>query len=156
MWIDCAPPATADSAWIATRTMLFSGCCAVSVEPPVCAWKRSAIARGFVAAKRSLMIRAHSRRAARNFATSWKKSLCALKKKDRRAPNSSGDSPAATAASQYAMPFASVNASSCAAVEPASRMWYPEIEIVFHAGSRSAQYAKRSVVSRIDGRGGKM
>ena len=46
---DCAPPQTADSAWIATRTMLFSGCCAVSVEPPVCAWKRSASAFGFVA-----------------------------------------------------------------------------------------------------------
>ena len=37
------------------------------------------------------------------------------------------------------MPFASVNASSCTAVEPASRMWYPEIEIVFHDGMRSAQ-----------------
>ncbi len=80
--------------------MLFSGCCAVSVEPPVCAWKRRASARGFVAPKRSRMIRAHSRRAARNFATSWKKSLCALKKKDRRAPKSSGERPAATAASQ--------------------------------------------------------
>ena len=40
-----------------TRTMLFSGCCAVSVEPPVCAWKRSACAFGFVAPKRSRMIR---------------------------------------------------------------------------------------------------
>ena len=35
-------------------------------------------------------------------------------------------------------------------------MWYPEIEIVFHFGSRSCAYAKRSVVSRIDGFGGKM
>ena len=40
---DCAPPQTAESAWIATRTMLFSGCWAVSVEPPVCAWKRRAM-----------------------------------------------------------------------------------------------------------------
>ena len=79
--------------------------------------------RGFFAPKRSRMIRAQSVRAARNFATSWKKWLCALKKKDRRAPNSSGDRPASTAAWQYAMPFASVNASSCTAVEPASRMW---------------------------------
>ena len=78
---------------------------------------------GFVAPNRSRMIRAQSRRAARNFATSWKKSLCALKKNESRAPNSSGDSPASTAAAQYAMPFASVNASSCTAVEPASRMW---------------------------------
>ena len=53
---DCAPPHTAESAWIATRTMLFSGCCAVSVEPPVCAWKRSASAFGFVAPNRSRMI----------------------------------------------------------------------------------------------------
>ena len=90
---------TAESAWMATRTTLFSGCCAVSVEPPVCAWKRSACAFGFVAPKRSRMISAHSRRAARNFATSWRKSLCALKKNESRAPNSSGDSPAATAAS---------------------------------------------------------
>ena len=90
---DCAPPQTAASAWIATRTTLFSGCCAVSVEPPVCAWKRSASAFGFVAPKRSFMIRAHSRRAARNFATSWRKWLCALKKKESRAPKSSGRQP---------------------------------------------------------------
>ena len=76
------------------------GLLAVSVEPPVCAWKRSACARGFVAPKRSRMIRAQSVRAARNFATSWKKWLWALKKNERRAPNSSGDRPAATAASQ--------------------------------------------------------
>ncbi len=98
VWIDCAPPATADSACTATRTMLFSGCCAVSVEPPVCAWKRRACARGLVAPKRSRMISAHSRRAARNFATSWKKWLCALKKNESRSPKSSGESPASTAA----------------------------------------------------------
>ena len=33
---DCVPPSTAASAWIAVRTMLFSGCCAVKVEPAVC------------------------------------------------------------------------------------------------------------------------
>jgi hypothetical protein len=69
------------------------------------------------------MISAQSRRAARNFATSWKKWLCALKKKESRAPKSSGDSPASTAACAYAIPFASVNASSCARSSPASRMW---------------------------------
>ena len=78
--------------------MLFSGCCAVSVEPPVCAWKRSASAFGFVAPNRSRMISAQSRRAARNFATSWKKWLCALKKNESRSPNSSGERPASTAA----------------------------------------------------------
>ena len=100
VWIDCAPPATADNAWIATRTMLFSGCCAVRVDPPVCAWNRNACAFGFVAPKRSRMIWAQSVRAARNFATSWKKSLCALKKNESREPNASGERPAATAASQ--------------------------------------------------------
>jgi len=136
--------------------MFESGCCAVSVEPPVCAWKRSASAFGFVAPKRSPMMRAQRRRAARNFATSTKKSLCALKKKESRSPNSSGDRPASTAARQYAIPFATVNPSSCTAVAPASRMWYPEIEIVFQRGIRSAQYANRSVVSLIEGFGGKM
>ena len=56
MWIDCAPPLAAESACTATRTTLFSGCWAVSVDPPVCAWKRSACARGLVAPKRSRMI----------------------------------------------------------------------------------------------------
>src|ERR671925_11157 len=107
-----------------------------------------------VRVNRSRMMRAQSRRAARNFATSWKKWLCALKKNESRSPNSSGDNPAATAASAYAIPFASVNASSWTAVEPASRMWYPEIEMVLNFGSRSRQYAKRSVVIRIVGRGG--
>ena len=97
---DCAPPQTAESAWIATRTMLFSGCWAVSVEPPVCAWKRSASAFGFVTPNRSPITRVHTRRAARYFATSWKKSLCALKKNESRSPNSSGESPPATAAWQ--------------------------------------------------------
>jgi hypothetical protein len=46
------------------------------------------------------MIRAQSRRAARNFATSWKKWLWALKKKESRSPNLSGESPASTAAWQ--------------------------------------------------------
>ena len=95
----------------------------MSVEPPVWAWKRSASALGFVAPNRSRMIRAHSRRAARNFATSWKKWLCALKKKERRAPNSSGREARVDGGLAYAIPFASVNASSCTAVEPASRMW---------------------------------
>ena len=69
------PPHTAEKACSATRTMLFSGCCAVSVEPPVCAWNRSIWLRASVAPNRSRMIRAHSVRAARNFAISWKTSL---------------------------------------------------------------------------------
>ena len=41
------PPSTAASAWSATRTTLLSGCCAVSVTPPVWTWKRHCCARGF-------------------------------------------------------------------------------------------------------------
>ena len=44
-------------------------------KPPVWAWKRSACAFGFVAPKRSRMMSAQSALAARNLATSWKKSL---------------------------------------------------------------------------------
>ena len=47
-----------------------------------------------------------------------------------------------------------VNAISCTAVEPASRMWYPEIEMVFHFGTFLAQYSKMLVMIRIDGLGG--
>ena len=63
------------------------------------------------------------RRAARNLAISSKKSLWLLKKNDRRGAKSSMRRPRARAASTYAIPSAIVKASSCTAVEPASRMW---------------------------------
>jgi hypothetical protein len=63
------------------------------------------------------------RRAARYLAISSKKSMCALKKNERRGAKSSTSRPRSMAASTYAKPSASVKASSCAAVEPASRMW---------------------------------
>ena len=63
------------------------------------------------------------RRAARNLAISSKKSLCELKKKDRRGAKLSTSIPASTHHCTYSMPSRSVKASSCAAVEPASRMW---------------------------------
>jgi hypothetical protein len=69
------------------------------------------------------MIRAHMRRAARNFATSSKRLLWAFQKNERRGANASIARPAATAASTYAIPLASVKASSWTAVDPASRMW---------------------------------
>ena len=37
--------------------MLFSGCWAVSVEPPVWVWKRSSLLTSFLAPKRSVMMR---------------------------------------------------------------------------------------------------
>ena len=79
--------------------MLFSGCCAVSVEPPVCVWVRSIIERGSVAPKRSFMIRAHRRRSARYFAISSKKLMCVLKIHDRRGAKSSTATPRSTTAS---------------------------------------------------------
>ena len=69
------------------------------------------------------MIALHMRRAARNLATSSMRLLCTLKKNESWAPNESTSSPASTAAFTYAIASASVNASSCAASEPASRMW---------------------------------
>ena len=76
-----------------------------------------------MAPNRSRMMPAHSRRAARNFATSSKNGMWHAKKNDSRGANEASSSPAAIAASTYAIPFASVNAISCAAVAPASRMW---------------------------------
>ena len=93
-----APPQTAESACTATRTMLFSGCWAVSVEPPVWAWKRSICERGVAGAEAVAHDLGPQRRAARNLATSWKKSLWALKKNESRRANASTSSPASTAA----------------------------------------------------------
>ena len=93
-----AEPHTAEKACTATRTMLFSACCAVSVEPPVWAWKRSIRLRSSRAPNRSRITSAHTVRAARNFATSWKKLLWALKKNESRRANASTSSPASTAA----------------------------------------------------------
>ena len=109
-----------------------------------------------MAPNRSRITRAQILRAARYFAISSKKSLCALKKNEMRGTKSSTSSPASTPHCTYSMPSRSVNASSCSAVAPASRMWYPLTEIVFHFGTSVAQNAKMSVMSRIDGRGGKM
>ena len=79
MWSDWAPPRTAESAWSAVRSMLFIGWAFVSVTAAVWQWKRRRIDSARVAPKRSFMSFAHTRRAARNFATSSKKSACATK-----------------------------------------------------------------------------
>ena len=70
-----------------------SGCCSVSETPLVCAWKRISHERGCFAPNRSRIARAQMRRAARNFATSSKRSLWQLKKKLMRGANSSMSSP---------------------------------------------------------------
>ena len=117
------PPSTPAKASIAVRTMLTSGCWAVSDTPAVWVWNRSCIDRSSSAPYRSFIQRAQMRRAARYFAISSKKSMWALKKNDSRGANASTGSPACNASSTYANPLASVNANSSAAVEPASRMW---------------------------------
>ena len=65
---------------IVARTTLFIGCCAVSVEPAVNAKIRSCCERGSFAPYRSREDRAHTRRAARNFATSGRKSIVIARK----------------------------------------------------------------------------
>src|SRR5215469_7535841 len=102
------------------------------------------------------MVFDQTRRAARNLAISSKKSLCELKKNDSLGANSSTGRPASIPYCTYSTPSRSVKASSWSAVEPASRMWYPEIEIVFQRGTCFAQKENWSVISRIEGRGGKM
>ena len=95
---DWQPPRMAASACTVTRTMLFSGCWAVSMLPAVWAWKRSICERGSRAPKRSRMIRAHSRRAARNLAISSTRSLWALKKNESWGAKASTSRPASRAA----------------------------------------------------------
>ena len=72
--------------------------------------------------------RAQIRRAARNLAISSKKSMWASKKNDSPGANVLMSSPRDSPSSTYPNPSARVNASSCAAVLPASRMWYPDTD----------------------------
>ena len=117
-------------------------------------WKRSICDFGFFAPNSSRMMRAHRRRAARNFATSSSNVVRATKKNDSRGAKSSTSRPAASAARTYSLALARVNAISCAGVAPASAMWYPEIEIVFQRGISVWQYSKMFEMSRSDSAGG--
>ncbi len=152
---DCVPPSTPANASIAVRTMLFNGCWAVNDTPAVCVWKRISHDFGFLAPNVSFNSRAQMRRAARYFAISSKKSICALKKKLKRGAKSSTSSPRATACSTYVRPSFRVNASSCAAVAPASRMWYPEIETGCQRGIAVEHHSIMSPTRRIAGSIGK-
>ncbi len=73
-------------AWKATRMMLFRGCWAVSEQPAVWVWKRSIRERGSSALKRSFMILAHRRRAARNLAISSRKSRVGVEEEGEPGP----------------------------------------------------------------------
>ncbi len=72
---DCVPPSTPASASIAVRTMLLSGCWAVSDTPAVWVWKRIRHDSGLRAPNVSRSSRAQIRRAARYLAISSKKSM---------------------------------------------------------------------------------
>ena len=100
-----------------------------------CVWNLSIDDFGCFGAYRSIIKSCQRTRAALNLATSSKKSLWQLKKKERRGAKASTSRPRETASSTYCKALANVNASSCAAVEPASRMWYPEMLMVFHRGT---------------------
>src|SRR5262250_628593 len=115
--------------------MLFIGCCAGKETPAVWVWKRISQVRWFFAPKRSFITRYQILRAARYFAISSKKSLCALKKKLRRGPNSSTSRPRRRAHSTYSTPSYNVNASSCSGVDP-GRELRSELEGVDHQPHR--------------------
>ena len=97
---DWVPPNTAASAWIAVRATLLIGCCAVSETPEVWQWARISHERGSVQRRRSRIIRAHSRRAARSLETSSRKSLWTFQKNDTRGARRSGSIPRSRAASR--------------------------------------------------------
>ena len=83
---------------------------------------RSARLSGFCGANGAISS-AHSSRAARSLAISMKKFMPTAKKNESRGANSSIFSPRDSAARTYSSPSASVNASSCTLVAPASDMW---------------------------------
>jgi len=101
------------------------------------------------------MALAQIRRAARSLAISSKKSMWELKKKDSRGANSSTFSPfRRITSSTYSIPSLSVKANSCTAVEPASRIWYPLMLMVFHRGTYFVPNSTVSLISFTEGSGG--
>ena len=124
---------------MATRTMLFSGCCAVSVEPPVCAWKRSASARGFVAPKRSRMIPAHRRRAARNFADLLEEMVVRIEEEGQPLPEVVGREAGTDRGFAVRDSVGERERELLRSARSRLADVNPEIEIVLNVGSRSAQ-----------------
>ena len=150
------PPNTADIASKAVRTILFSGCWAVSEHPAVWVWNLSFNELSFFAPYLSFSRFAQILRAALYLAISSKKSIWALKKKDNLWAKSSIFNPLSKHSSIYANPLLSVKASSCAAVDPASLIWYPLTDTGLYNGMFSEQYSIISTTSLTDGSGGKI
>ena len=105
---DCVPPCVAASASMAVRVTLLNGSWAVRLQPLVWQWVRSASDLASLGANSVLISLAHSRRAARSFATSMKKFMPMPKKNDSRGANASMSRPASTPARAYSTPSASV------------------------------------------------
>ena len=78
-----------------------------------------------------------------------------MKKNDNLGAKLSISRPVLNAASTYSRALEMVNATSCTAVQPASLIWYQEMEMVFQFGIFSEQYENMSVINRILGFGGK-
>ena len=83
---DCVPPCVAAIASIVVRATLLKTSCAVSDQPEVWQWVRSASDLSLFGAK-PLTSFAQSRRAARSFATSMKKFMPIAQKNDSRGAN---------------------------------------------------------------------
>jgi hypothetical protein len=149
----CVPPSTAAIASTVVRTMLLYGSCSVSETPEVWQCVRSISEPGFFGSN-CRMMRDQSSRAARSFATSMKKSMPIAKKKEMRPAKSSTSTPRASTLRTYSRPSASVKASSCTAVAPASCMWYPETEMKLNFGMCWVVYSMMSVTIRVLGSGG--
>jgi hypothetical protein len=114
---------TAAIASMVVRMMLLYGSCSVRLAPEVCEWVRSISERTSLGAKCFCMSFAQSMRAARILAISMKKFMPIAQKNESRGAKSSIASPRDSAARTYSSPSASVNASSCTCVAPASCMW---------------------------------
>ena len=88
------PPSTAASASKAVRTMLLYGSCSCSADAAGLAMGAQHQALGPASRRSSVMIRCHSSRAARSFATSMKKFMPMAKKKLSRPAKASTSMPA--------------------------------------------------------------
>jgi len=123
VWQRLRAAITAARACNAVRTTLLYGCCAVSEQPAVCAWNRSAQERGDFAPNRSVIVCA--RCGARRDTWRFLEEVIVRVEKERKPWREFVDieARAADPNSTYSIPSRNVKASSWIAVEPASRMW---------------------------------
>src|ERR1700733_3488301 len=97
-----------------------------------------------VAPNRLTMMSDQMRRAARNLATSSKMSSPDDKNMYTEWANDSMLSPRSSAHWMYSIPLLMAMATSCTAVDPESRMWYPQNSIGSQWGREVAQYSMTS------------